>query len=277
MSRTHNIYLNSKYADVKINNSLADCIFFFQDVIEKPNPNYLMYIKLEHFTLPISMYNLDVYHNKLDYIVNNIDYSLIIPSGNYSIDTLVNYLNNNVVNLVFSYNSSSFSISINSSYNFIIKNSSTILTILGFNENTTYNSISNSLTSPNAYDLSGVNSIIIFTNFLTGNIDGRTKRNSNHLQVIPNDVANGNVLSFKNIYDNKMLIYDNHINYIAIQLQDENRNILQLNGANWDISLSVQLIPIDISNLDENQLSLFKQQENINNLYKNYKNFKSNN
>jgi len=226
-----------------------------------------MYLSLEHFTIPITTYNIDIYHNILNYRVNSINYSLIITAGNYSIDTLITYLNSNLTNLTATYSSSTYKITFTSSYSFQLLSTSTALTILGFNDNTTYNSVSNSLTSPNTFDLSGVNSILILTNFITRNLDSRTQKNSNYLKIIPVNVSNGNILSYVSTTNRQVKIYDNHINFIAIQLQDENRNILQLNGSTWDMTLIVELVPIDISEMDDTQLSLYNQQQEINKKY----------
>ena len=226
-----------------------------------------MYLSLEHFTIPITTYNIDIYHNILNYRVNNVNYSLTITAGNYSIDTLITFLNSNLINLTTSYSSSTYKITLTSSYPFQLLSTSTALTILGFYDNTTYNSVSNSLTSPNTFDLSGVNSILILTNFITRNLDSRTQKNSNYLKIIPVNVANGNILSYVSTTNRQVKIYDNHINFIAIQLQDENRNILQLNGSNWDMTLIVELVPIDISEMDDTQLSLYNQQQEINKKY----------
>jgi hypothetical protein len=200
--------------------------------------------------------------------------SLNITPGNYTISSLISFLNTAFNNdaIILTTSTSTYNITFSSTSNFSILKTSSACNVLGLStlSNSSPSLINGNyiLVSPKAYNLSGVNNILVMSNFITSNLDGRTKRNSNFLKSIPITQSPGNIEVYCNTMTHQSRIYDTHISFIVINLQDENQNTIDLNGSDWDMTILCEMIPKELSETDDDLTSsLYDKQQQINKMY----------
>ena len=85
MEGSINIYLESEYADIRLNDAhliwnLASPIFVPQGIIAQ--------VALTSFAIPNSMYIIDANNNKLDITVGGVTYNMVLDTGNYNANEL---------------------------------------------------------------------------------------------------------------------------------------------------------------------------------------------
>ena len=146
-SVTVEIYLNSKSASNYINNQISDCYFNLSSI--EILQDEVAYINLKDAVIPYSFYNVNNTNNKLDYILNSVNYSITLINGYYNVNTLrthsfdllgVNW----IINYISKLNKYEFIHTLN---NFTFLNSSTCFELLGFKDNLSYSSTLLKLTS----------------------------------------------------------------------------------------------------------------------------------
>ena len=178
------IYLNSKNADKYINGS-ADCEYDLP-LIEIPD-GFHIYLSVVNCLIPFSFYNINNSNNKFIYSFNgNTMYNLTIPIGNYNINDVVKYFKTNMIGFTISYNQNSNKISFtHSTTNFMLMSVSTCLSVLGFEDNTTYSSIAFTLTSINCVNVYNIKSIQVNSNLITYNVNKLQRNNYCILCSVP--------------------------------------------------------------------------------------------
>lgn len=237
------IYLNSQYYTTKFNGtSNSDMIFLFKNPVIPPL-NHNMTLRLKNIYIPLTMY-----------IVNDTNNTLIIDTTTYTLDN-GNYNANSIITELISKLGSNFTITYDnitnkltftkSTGNFTIQSSSTCLRILGFQENTSYTSTGNSLTSIYPIDLTGDNVLYVdLPNIKTFNLSSRTGTQTSIISSILLDVPFGSVLYYENPILQGSVIQEDHISFIHIRiLSEDGINLLNLQNANWEITLEIGFVP----------------------------------
>ena len=89
-TETIEIYLNSKSATNYINNQISDCYFNLPSI--EILQDEVAYVSLKDAVIPYSFYNVNNTNNKLNYILNSINYSITLINGYYNVNTLKTHL-----------------------------------------------------------------------------------------------------------------------------------------------------------------------------------------
>ena len=234
------LHLSSTYADKIYNNNNCDAEFYLP-TIEIPS-QYHIHLNVVHASIPFTFYNVNSSNNVLNYTVGITGYSLVIPQGNYSANTMKTYLNTNMTNFSITYDSTAnkFKFVNTNNSDFIINSTSSCLGLLGFSGQST--STSYSLTSAQTVNLYPIRCICVCTNLKTSNININSKNKSNIVCSIPITTQPNSIITYLNPNNFKINTYANIISSLKIQLMDQDGNLLNLNGANWSMTLQFDVI-----------------------------------
>jgi hypothetical protein len=254
-SRNATTYYNGSY------NSLL--VFDIEDAIKIDGIKMMCCV--DSFTMANSIYNINELNNILS--INNFQYN--IPYGNYNATTFINTLLNllslgpNQVGWSITINSltNQFTI-INNIMSFTI-NPCNIYQVMGFLQNTSYNSTNatyNILTLPFPCNFNGIQSMNInFDNVQTANIDSLSKSNSSVIQSISIDNTSQQIF-FNKTNDFFFEIKQDVIDYIQISIRDDLENLINFNNQHWNLTLQFS----QLKNIDR-----FHQMNDFNNILRN--------
>jgi len=214
--------------------------------------NQEAHITLISAEIPYSFYNIssDLENNTLIYNTNN---TLTFTNQDYNITELVKFFNadtNFSALFTTSYTTQKNKITfenISGSDHTINFSSSTINKVIGWDEEQIDITISagSSTESKNVCNLCTVHSIMVRSNLSDANTQSSRNGNSSILQKISIDV-NSNFLIYLNNSDYRTtsIISATTIDFISMTLTNQDDKILNLNGVNFEISLLVELFPI---------------------------------
>ena len=236
MSESFQLYLDSINADVNNNE------YTFNLPLLEVQDGYYLYFSIVNCVIPYSFYNINSNNNVLNYKINSVNYSLTIPIGNYSIINLVAYLNSQLTNFTFAYNKIYNKITITNSINDFILNSSNFLTLIGFN-NSNYISTNKTLTSPNCININYIRCINLISNIITYNINTSKNlvNNNNIICSIPVNTSPNTLIQYQNTNNFRTNLFVNTLNKIVIKLVDNNNNIIDLNGLNFNLTVQLDV------------------------------------
>lgn len=249
------IHLNSKYATSYNNGNLNDCNFQLP-VIEVASQHTIM-ISVQHAIIPYSFYNINSNNNKLtiqEIVVNGsgtpidtINNTLYISYGNYNAYQLASYLGTLFVGgrMLVSYDSitNKFKFT-NTTYNFkFLSASTTCQELLGLSTNDLYNtSALFYYISQNCINLASVRCICLGTSLQTGCINNNSQNEQNILCSIPVDCQPYSLITYKNMSNFKVNIYDNVFSNISIKLVDDTGREIDLNNQFFSLTLQLDII-----------------------------------
>ena len=236
------LYLNSDDADTTVGDDTNFCIFTFQSVINVP-PEVTILMSVKDAQIPVSFSNVNSNTNTFIYTIGVTTTTRTIDVGNYSANNLKDELNTlltGVFVVTYSAITNKYTFT-HASADFTINEESTCLRLLGFTI-TDHTSSSYIATSNSVVDLSGLGGVFIKTNFLTSSQDSKSKNLTSILQKIPITQAGNGVVFFNNKSGFKTAIFEKNINEIHIQLLDEDQNLLNMNNAQWRMSLGLDFI-----------------------------------
>lgn len=238
------IILNSKTANQYLNGSTSDCIFKIPRIAIKRR--HKAHIALIDAVIPYSFYNINSTNDALNYTLNSIEYSLSISNANYNVNTLITYLQSQLQpGFTITYDSATNKLTFNhSTYEFSLLSSSTCFELIGFPENETVSSTSQTLTSTNGINFFTVRNVqISSSNFIMNNINSATPNKASIITSIPVNVNMGSIINYKNDNNISSLIHEiTNINNLHIQILDQDGDLLNLNGVHWSLNL---LLTID--------------------------------
>ena len=237
------IYLNSKYADKYGDGGISDCEYIIPETIEIPD-GFHIYLSVVSCLIPFSFYNINDNNNKLIYSINGgMTYNITIPIGNYNINDLVKYLKSVMTNFNVTYNNLQNKLTFQHVTNdFMFMSSSTCLSVIGFNNNSTTISTNKILTSSYCVDLYIIKNIQVNSNLITYNINKLQKNNYCILCSIPVSNQPFSLIEYINRTNFKTNLFVNKIRRIHIKLTDENGNILNLNVCNYVMTIQLDVV-----------------------------------
>ena len=234
------IHLTSQNADKTYSNNNCD-VEFFLPIIEIPS-QYHIYVSVVHAVIPFSFYNVNSSNNLLYYSLGGSTFNITITQGNYNVNTMKSFLSTMMGGFTIQYNSitNQFTFT-HTTNNFIILDTSTCLSLIGFlpQDNT---SISLSLTSNRAVNLSPIRCICISSNLKTFNITKSDVNNQSILCSIPIQTLPYSIITYTNTNGFRVNTYTNQISTLAIKLKDQTGMLLDLNGANWSLTLQFDIV-----------------------------------
>ena len=239
---TIEIYLNSKSATNYINNQISDCYFNLPSI--EILQDEVAYVSLKDAVISYSFYNVNNTNNKLNYILNSINYSITLINGYYNVNTLKTHLLelfglNWTINYISKLNKYEF---IHQHHNFTFLSSSTCFELLGFKDNASYTSTSLKLTSSICCNTFTIKNIYVSSdNFILNNVDSNNHNRSNIVCSIPVRGLYNSILFYED--SSKHLVYklDNIVN-LHIKLTDQNNNLLDMNDIHYTLTIEITIV-----------------------------------
>ena len=213
--------------------------------------NERIHVRLISCEIPHTFYCIssDLRNNTIVYNTNMV---LTFPNQNYDISELLRFINDDgefPFTVTHNIYTNKLTLTNTTSQNQTINWGSSLSTkLLGFlNGNITVQA-SQSITSDHVVDLATVHSIFIRSDLASGNVQSTYHGNSTVLQKISVDCNPYNVIYFNDQDHITPSILDKRtIDHINFRITDQNDNLLNLNGVNYEFTLSfeVKAIPIE--------------------------------
>lgn len=242
------VYLNTKYATLKMNGTKnSDMLFYFTNPIQRVQ-GYVMKLKLLNFVFPVSFYLVNDDNNSL--VIDDTTYTL--THGVYSATTLKTHIASlipNTYTLTYDSITNRYTFE-NSEYGgeFTINKESSCLTLIGFSEDTDHSSSSYTLTSDLVVNLSGQYNIVYFDipNIRINNLSSSTGRLTSVLKSIPVSTAYGNVMYHEDQSESYTRLQDDAVSFFHVRILGEDlATAVDFNGQEWNATLQIQFEKVD--------------------------------
>ena len=199
-------------------------------------------MSLESLTSPLTMYNINQYNNTiqgaLETTTTNLGVtSFDISTGNYNITnftTAFNSVNNLGISAVYDNILQRFTFN-NTGSGYIELNPTKKQKFLGLNQNILHLGTT-SIIGDQTPIFTGTNSININTDIQMESTNNKDFNSTLFKSVYPN-VSLGNVQSWTNHKFSHIKLRQNNIGYQRFWITDENDDPIDLNGANWEMTL----------------------------------------
>jgi hypothetical protein len=236
-----NLFLNSKFANEKVNGKTANCKWYLDRIIA-PAPHHRILMCITDCELPYSFFIFNSKNNTL--VINksgtgNITYTL--PVGNYNITTLIDAFNKTTdtlysAGITASYDSRTNKISFAASVNLTLDLTlSTIKEEIGFSTASTANVI----TGDNMVNLAGLPNIFLRAkNIGIENYDSNSSV-TNTLAKINVDVLPLQYIFYRPTENVYAKVSDRQITSINLALEDENGEQINMNGQDWSCTITI--------------------------------------
>lgn len=243
------ITLNSNEG-VKLNGEyLSQINFNFIDILKDEEDILYKELGLLSAEIPVSFYNINVNNQVLYYTINNIQYNLTIPEGNYNATNFITefqtQFNNgghtHTIVLTFSKITGKLTFTKSGIYDVIFNSiNSTLYEVLGFLKDENY-TISSTYTAPHLLNLLGVKKIKIKTNLSLHNYDSNGHTSGNLLHTLSVNKPSYSLIDYQNNHLGLNRIFNKIINEIHIEMRDENNNLIDFNNTYWTLTLILNI------------------------------------
>lgn len=230
----------------KASQNLGDSkkIFDFEEIIE-PDPHLNMLIGLESFEMPKSFFNINANNGVLNIKLDSTTYNVDLRYGgkNYTAGELASTLTNSLssASIIVSFEDKSNTFTFSKTGNLSIETGTTMTKILGVNIG---DAGTDTLTSTSVANLAGTGSIYIKINNLgIQNRDSRGKSDG----VISKIMVNCNYGDFLFYTNNTQVFYPvstRIIKALDISITDDDDNLVDLNGGNFSMVLTICFVKI---------------------------------
>lgn len=255
------LYVNSSNADIYMNGNInkSSCAFFFEELLKISRNALEMSVTVVNAQIPYSFYIINQYNNHI--VVDGINY--YFTTGNYNVNSFLTLWNNTIPGTwTNSFNSSNnkFTFSKTTSFTISDGNTNSILPILGFITNKTYNSSVNggfqSIISVNVVNFLGPMRLNIKTNSfnIINNFDTVEKGRTTTLCSVPVNSPAGGMISYYNFTNYKSIFKNHEISTLQIDIVDDIGNLINFNNKDWTMTIQIDIITEilpDIKNLDD--------------------------
>lgn len=258
---SQSIFLHSNDSAISISD--AEKIFYLKQSINAP-AGYRLLIGLTNLTLPNSMYNITEGNNSIRISVDGVTDTYTIEAGNYSATDLESTLNNAISDV----GSVSFD-SIDNLFSFSFNNPSIIESTsmerqLGLRGQLPLPGATTSYRSQHICDLGGVTNIYIrIRNLTINNLDSRGN-NSNIIASIANNTNYGGYMFYVPPEVLYYQIVENNISHLDIEFTDQEGVVLDLNGADFNLTLTVHYVKQRESSFKNTLLKEIKERHSKN-------------
>jgi hypothetical protein len=237
------LYLNSRYADQKPNGDTGICVFTFPQ-IDIPDGHYI-YLSLQNAIIPYSFYSINPTNNVFIITSNGNTYTVVIEPGNYNITQMISALKfqlGGLFDIIYSSITNKITIT-NTTYDFIVQFSgSTLNHALGFSESQITPSVTRSCAAPFCVNLNQIRAINIDIDMPTYNINVAQKNNQNIMATIPVITQPYGMINYTNPNNFRINMYCCKLQSIRVKLLDNQNNLINMNGVNYQMTLQVDII-----------------------------------
>lgn len=237
------IYLNSKYANIKPNNGDSGfCIFEFPNIVI-PDGN-AAYLSLQQAVIPYSFYSINENNNTVSITDSALDtYNFSITPGNYNISQLITAMIDELGGgWSITYNSITNKMTIiNDTLDFTLNSTGTLNNAIGFSESANSQSVSKSLTSTHCINLNQVRALNMEIDMPTSTLNVAQPLNNNILATIPVVAQPFGMIYFSNPNNFRVNMYCEKMNMIKVKFIDNLGNLVNFNEVNWQATLQIDI------------------------------------
>lgn len=238
------VQMNSKNADVRLNGDNSNCLYYLPKF--DTNSQQHLYISLISASIPYTFYNINILNNLLSYTINGVTTNVSIPQGNYNISQFIAKMQSLLPNFTISYDSITskltFTNTLNQNFTFNSQ-TSTIMRLLGFPPKQDGNSVNSVLICPEPVNLVFTSNISIYSNIRSKSFNTNSANRQFLLCTIPIETQPFSMIVYKNYYGTyKVNTYQNMLESIQIRICDDNGNELDINNADYTITLQFDVI-----------------------------------
>jgi len=232
---SQSIFLHSTDAVVSISD--GEKIFYLDESIVAPS-GYRLIVGLTNLTMPNSIFNVTSSSNTI--VISGSSYTISV--GNYTSDDLATKITtaiSSVGSCSFDDTNNKFSFAFGSGQ--IINEETTLARQLGLTGQLPTASVT-SYTAENICDLGGATNIYIgLRNLTMNNLDSRGRRSN----IIASIVNNANFGGYIFYVPPEVLYYqitEQNISHLDTEFTDQDGNILEMNGAAFNLTLTVHFV-----------------------------------
>lgn len=239
------ISLNSANATQSLNGSFnSNLVFDFANILS-PDKN-ILYVEagVQNAQIPVSMYTVDVQNNVFNYRISGINFNIQVSPGNYTFNTLTT-----VMTTLFAINSHTFTYALNRNTNVMTLTytsagtwqeiqPSSIYYILGFEPDTTYTIVSNTITFPGLFNVINPKKLKIFSTYLAiESYDSVGSSTTNLIETISVNASSFGLILYENLDSSYGHLRASYLSTIDIQIRDELNNFINFNGVDWTMTI----------------------------------------
>lgn len=233
------LFLNS--ANARYVPHEAMYIWSFDESMQCP-PNHSFLISVRDAHIPYSWYQLNRNNNR--YFVDEALHT--IPEGNYNIIELLDIMREKHPNISFAYMETTNRVTVTSFLPFSMRNDTNFepfLRHLGFRKDI-YDGAAR-YESDSVVNLSGYNSVLVYSNLTSYNIDSTARRGSNVMAKIPVTTTSNSIIFYTMPPGSiKQMISQHSISEVKLQLLDSLYFPLHLNYIDWSITIQVEVVRV---------------------------------
>jgi len=202
-------------------------------------------LRLGSCEIPHTFYNVSKYVSN-DKIYLDDNFVQLIPEGNYSVYDLCDYLTDISTfpyNAVYDSITSKITLTNTDSNTHIINFTDGFAKLTGFKFEDRQINAGLSLTSFNTVNLQSIHSLFVHTSLASTNvISTETNSFQNIIGKIPVNKLPYDILSYEPLYSNfDVELDDRSISTFNISIRDQNSNLVQFNGVNFELSLLLEV------------------------------------
>jgi hypothetical protein len=247
------IYLDSNDATLSISD--AEKIFYLNSPIIA-DAGIRILIGLTNLTIPNSIFNFTTNNNTITFTQSSSTQAVSVSVGNYSASTLVTVLNTAItaagLNITVSFDEENALFTFTGGSAFTI-DSATMSRQLGLN-NQLPTASGTTYTATQVCDFAGATNLYIrIRNVSMNNLDSRGKT-SNIIASIVNNVNYGDYIFYTPPEVLYFMINEQQLSHIDIEITDQEGNIINLNGATFNLTLSVHFVVQRETNIATNRV-----------------------
>jgi hypothetical protein len=243
------LYVNSSNADIYMNGNInkSSCAFFFEELLKISRNALEMSVTVVNAQIPYSFYIINQYNNHIK--IDDVDY--YFTYGNYNVNSFLTLWSNTIPGTwtnSFNTTNNKFTFSNNTSFTISDGNSNSILPLLGFITNTTYNSSFiaglETLTSVNVVNFLGPMRLNVKTSSfnIVNNFDTVEKGRTTTLCSVPVNSPAGGMISYFNFTNYKSIFKNHEISTLQLDIVDDVGNLINFNNKDWTMTLQIDII-----------------------------------
>ena len=270
------ITLNSNDGEKLNGTYLSNINFNFSGLLKDEKNLIRSYITVLNAQIPVSFYIIDDTNNILYYSDETTTKTLILTIGNYNGNQMVTALNagftsnGSLITTILNSQTGLLYFTITGGTNYTLLSTSTIKSILGFNEDISSNTL---IIMPYQLNLLGKKKIFINSNNLRNSaFSSKSLSCTQTIATIPVDQPPYNMISYVSVSDLEKIILSNRaLDMIDIEIVDEDNNYVNFRNINWSITLCLSVEKNDVEKLDYGLYNIPPSTEQNNNIIENNK------
>jgi len=253
------LYLNSSSADMYLNQTKkSNVVFFFENILKIDKNSIEMKLSLVNAQIPVSWFLINDSNNRIVITTPQNTTTHYFPNGNYNVNTFISKWietfgpNEWTITYDKLLNKLQFSNILGQiTFGNSIKESNTLLPLLGFIPTQSYTSSANHITSVYSINFSGLTKLNIKSSTFTfKNMDSFTSGATSTFCSIPVSANASGIIHYNNLTDYKSIFKNYDLNSIDISITDENNNYIDFNNVDWSMTLQIDITNEIVENID---------------------------